>query len=90
MKKDSETEKYILKIAQECYRIRQIFESCKTLEHVENTNNLACFLVDKWSWFCHKYSYAYTCHYIWPMINDAAKDMERFYREARTRVINGN
>lgn len=89
MKKDydkDEIHEITLKIASETYRIRQIFESCKTMEHVDNTNRLACFLIDKWYWIAGQYGLFIAADKIWPMIHSAADDMELFYREAKTRV----
>ena len=88
MKKDydSEVDKYLLKIASETHRIRQIFESCTTMEHVDNTNRLSCFLIDKWYRFAGKYGIFTAADKIWPMIRAAADDMELFYRKAKARV----
>ena len=89
MKGDSKItrDELVLKIETETLKIRKIFESCVTLEHVDVTNKLACFLVDKWNWYGSNFDLGYTCNKIWPWINSAASDMTKFYNEARKRVI---
>ena len=88
MKKDSKKEihELLLKIESETYRIRQIFESCITMEHVNNTNRLACAVTSKWYYFADQFGITYAACYIWPMINAAVNDMEKFLREAKRRV----
>lgn len=80
----------MLKIAQETYHIRRIFESCKTLEQVKNTNKLACFLVDKWSWYESQLGFSGSFD-VDRLIMTAAGDMTHFYNEAKDRIfrING-
>ena len=80
----------IFKIETETFKIRKIFETCVTLEHVDNTNKLACFLVDKWYSYCSHFDFRYRIDNIWPWIDSAAKDMANFYNEAKKRVIEQN
>ena len=89
MKGDSKItrDELVLKIETETLKIRKMFESCATLEHVDVTNKLACFLVDKWYWYGSHFDLGYRCHKIWPWIDSAASDMTKFYNEARKRVI---
>ncbi len=75
------------KIETETFKIRKIFESCVTLEQVDNTNNLACFLVNKWYSYCSHFDLRYRIDKIWPWIDIAAKDMAKFYNEAMKRII---
>ena len=76
-----------LKIPQETYYIRKIFESCKTLEQVNNTNRLACFLVDKWCWHGRHFGLS-DAIYLDKFISSAANDMESFLNQAKDRVLN--
>ena len=76
----------MLKIAQETYYIRRMFESCKTMEQHKNTNNLACFLVDKWSWYEKAFGFSDAID-ISKRIMKAASDMTQFYDQARDRIL---
>ena len=79
----------MLKIAQETYHIRRIFESCKTLEQVKNANRLACFLVDKWSWYESQLGFSGSFD-VNRLIMKAAGDMTHFYNEAKDRIFRIN
>ena len=76
----------ILKIGQETYYIRKMFESCKTIEQVKSANRLACFLVgDRWPWYESEFGLNTQISIDWT-IRDAANDLELFYRQAKKRV----
>lgn len=75
-----------LKISQETYYIRRMFESCKTVEQVNNANRLACFLVDKWSWYGNDFGMADSIR-MYKYIMSASNDMESFWKKAKDRVL---
>lgn len=76
----------VLKILQETYYVRRLFESCKTQEQVKNVNNLACYLVGKkWPWYENEFSLSNACE-IARAIDIAANDMTSFYYQAKDRV----
>lgn len=75
-----------LKIAQETYYIRRMFGSCNTLEQVKSANRLACFLVDKWSWYEKAFGFSDAID-ISKRIMIAASDMTQFYDQARDRIL---
>ena len=79
-----------LKIEQETYYIRRMFESCKTLEQVKNANRLACSLVDKWGWYTGHFGLSDSFD-LDRLITSAADDMTQFYGQAKDRIfrING-
>jgi len=78
----------ILKIGQETYYLRKIFESCETIEQVKSANRLACFLVgDRWPWYESEFGLHTQISIHWT-ISDAANDLELFYRQAKDRVVN--
>ena len=76
----------ILKIGQETYYLRKMFESCKTYEQVQSANRLACFLIgDRWTWYENEFG-LHAQISIHGVIRDAASDLELFYRQAKERV----
>jgi len=79
-------EELILKIEQETYHLRKMFESCKTEEQIQGVNRLACFLIGtKWSHLELNFSLHESIK-IHDTINDSANDLELFYRQAKKRV----
>lgn len=79
-------EELILKIEQETYHLRKMFESCKTEEQIQGVNRLACFLIGtKWSNLELNFSLCESVK-ISRTINDSASDLELFYRQAKKRV----
>lgn len=80
-------EELLLKIEQETYHLRKMFESCKTEEQIQEVNRLACFLIGtKWPNLESNFS-LHECIKIHHTINDAAKDLEVFYQQAKKSLI---
>ena len=75
----------IYKICDETYHMLKIIESCKTEEQIDNANNLACSLVDKWFNLKANFSFSYgadIAHYI----NSSAHDMTICVEKAKKKI----
>lgn len=79
-------EELILKIEQETYHLRKMFESCKTEEQIQGVNRLACFLIGtKWNHLELNLSLHESIKTS-QTINNSASDLELFYRQAKKRL----
>lgn len=77
----------ILKVQQETYYLRRMFESCKTFEQVKNVAKLASFVIlDKWTYFEHKLRLNEQVDVSF-VIRDAAGDLDLFENQARARIV---